>query len=412
MLLQVRQAQAKRSVAVMVGSQVWLRDHTGSQYVTCMEDGTVHANWTWGGDWEKWTIESKSLSIGTEIKSGDDIYLKSYWGSYMCVESNSLVHAKWENRGTWENLTITRVGSTGTIYDGDTILLFSGDHTNTHVDVNGNIPGGVKASWNNETGTWQQITILVASSPTTSSTTTTTTTTAAPASTRAAAPTAAPTTAAPTTTTTTTTAAPQTTTTVVTTTTDGLVTVESVEWDQFIELNELRATGYTCPDGTVYAANAVPLVFSCKLWRAAKLHSTDMATNNYFDHTSLDGSTPWDRARAQGTSANGENIAAGSSLPSRTLTQWKTSTTGHCNNMMNANFKAMAVGYAYDSSATYKYYWTQMFTTNSVVEDQSCYPEASLMQVSNRMVQKGAKTASTVEGKSAEAVTLGKPWPR
>lgn len=50
---------------------------------------------------------------------------------------------------------------------------------------------------------------------------------------------------------------------------------------------------------------------------------------NYFSHTSLDGRSPWDRAREQGISANGENIAAGRSSASGTLEQWKNS-DGHC----------------------------------------------------------------------------------
>ena len=53
-------------------------------------------------------------------------------------------------------------------------------------------------------------------------------------------------------------------------------------------LNNLRAAGGTCSDGNggtnTYAANPVPLEFDCRLWRAARLHSQDMADNDYFSH--------------------------------------------------------------------------------------------------------------------------------
>ena len=99
-----------------------------------------------------------------------------------------------------------------------------------------------------------------------------------------------------------------------------------------------------------------------------------MATQEYFSHTSLDGRSPWDRAEEQGISANGENIAAGRSTASGTLQQWKDS-DGHCRNMMNPDFHVFAIGYAYDSSARYRYYWTQMFKRSDVSDlDTSCYP--------------------------------------
>ena len=103
----------------------------------------------------------------------------------------------------------------------------------------------------------------------------------------------------------------------------------------------------------------------------------DMATQGYFSHTSLDGRSPWDRARDQGISANGENIAAGHSSASSTLQQWKDS-DGHCKNMMNPKFHVFAIGYAYESSARYRYYWTQMFKSSDVSDlDTSCYPTNS-----------------------------------
>lgn len=154
-------------------------------------------------------------------------------------------------------------------------------------------------------------------------------------------------------------------------------TVSDMEWEHFNLVNQLRAAGFTCPQGTTYAPNSQPLVFECNLWKASQLHSKDMAQNNYFSHTSQDGRSPWQRAAAVGASANGENIAAGSSTAQAVLEQWKKS-DGHCNNMGKVSFRLFAVGYGYDSSSAYEKYWTQMFGSSppSGGTDTSCYPTA------------------------------------
>eukprot|EP00913_Durusdinium_trenchii_P020836 g19575.t1 len=52
-------------------------------------------------------------------------------------------------------------------------------------------------------------------------------------------------------------------------------TVHEKAWEHFGLLNELRAEGFTCPNGASYDPNPVPLRFDCRLWRAARLHSED-----------------------------------------------------------------------------------------------------------------------------------------
>lgn len=146
--------------------------------------------------------------------------------------------------------------------------------------------------------------------------------------------------------------------------------VSDVEWEGFKLLIELRAQGYRCPDGREHTPNAVNMKFDCKLWRASRLHSQDMADNNYFSHDSQDGRTPWDRAEAQGTRANGENIAAGAISAASTMEQWKSSVR-HCNNMMDSTFKAFALGHG--SGGEYQNYWTQMFANDGSNIDSSCY---------------------------------------
>jgi uncharacterized protein YkwD len=84
-----------------------------------------------------------------------------------------------------------------------------------------------------------------------------------------------------------------------------------------------------------------------------------MVARNYFSHTTPDGVTPWDRARAAGDhQPAAENIAAGNASAKDTMNQWMNS-TGHRANILNCSYKSMGVGRA--TGGTYGYYWTQMF---------------------------------------------------
>lgn len=141
------------------------------------------------------------------------------------------------------------------------------------------------------------------------------------------------------------------------------------EWNTLDELNEMRAKGYTCPHGQVFEPNPVPLRWDCKLYEAARLHSKDMADQDYFSHTSLDGRSPWQRANEQGVSAHAENIAAGSPPP---VPRWAAS-NGHCLNMFNPDMKVVVVGHHLNYGSTYDHYWTQLFSRNEPSEDTSCY---------------------------------------
>ena len=126
-------------------------------------------------------------------------------------------------------------------------------------------------------------------------------------------------------------------------------------------INDRRAGGATC-GSTAYAPTAA-LAMNSKLRTAARGHSQDMAANNYFSHTSLDGRTFDQRIRNAGYTGSGplgENIAAGQTSPSSVVSGWMGS-PGHCRNIMDPAFRAIGVGYAYDGSATYRHYWTLSF---------------------------------------------------
>ena len=111
-------------------------------------------------------------------------------------------------------------------------------------------------------------------------------------------------------------------------------------------------------------AGCGPLTVDATLTAVAQAHSQDMATNDYFDHNSQDGRTPFDRMTAAGYrySTAAENIAAGQRTPQDVMTAWMNS-PGHRANILNCALKEIGVGYATGSSSQYGVYWTQDFGT-------------------------------------------------
>jgi uncharacterized protein YkwD len=107
-----------------------------------------------------------------------------------------------------------------------------------------------------------------------------------------------------------------------------------------------------------------PLTISPELSAAARSHSADMALNNFFSHTSSDGSSMADRLNRVGYSyvQAAENIAAGQATASAVVDSWYASDT-HRQNMLNCELMEIGVGYAENTSSTYGVYWTQDFGT-------------------------------------------------
>ena len=83
-------------------------------------------------------------------------------------------------------------------------------------------------------------------------------------------------------------------------------------------------------------ANLHPLAWDNALGAAAWDHSTDMAQQDYFSHTSLDGRQFNQRIAAAGYpySTGGENIACGYSTPQAVMNGWMNS-SGHRANILN-----------------------------------------------------------------------------
>lgn len=107
-------------------------------------------------------------------------------------------------------------------------------------------------------------------------------------------------------------------------------------------------------------AGCGPVSSNGALDAAAQGHSADMATNDYFSHTSLDGRSFADRIRGAGYSGGtiGENIAAGQGSASSVMASWMGS-SGHRANILNCSFRHIGVGVARGGS--YGTYWTQTF---------------------------------------------------
>ncbi|MGW1784048.1 CAP domain-containing protein [Streptomyces sp. NPDC002143] len=103
-----------------------------------------------------------------------------------------------------------------------------------------------------------------------------------------------------------------------------------------------------------------PLAVDRPLTAAAQAYSADMAARAFYSHTSPEGSQPWDRAAAAGSTRRtiGENIACGQRSAAEVVDGWMNS-PGHRANILKPAFTHIGVGFAGGGpSGTY---WTQLF---------------------------------------------------
>lgn len=109
-----------------------------------------------------------------------------------------------------------------------------------------------------------------------------------------------------------------------------------------------------------------PLTYNAQLGTAAQTHTRNMALQDFFSHTGLDGSQSWDRVTATGYtwSRVTENIGAGYRTAQEVVQGWMNS-SGHRANILDPNVNQIGLGYYYLSSDTgvenWNYYWTQVF---------------------------------------------------
>ncbi|GAA3899492.1 hypothetical protein GCM10023084_59980 [Streptomyces lacrimifluminis] len=107
-------------------------------------------------------------------------------------------------------------------------------------------------------------------------------------------------------------------------------------------------------------AGLPPLATDALLTRAAQAHSTDMVVRAFYSHTGPDGSRPWDRAAAAGSTRRtiGENIACGQRSAAEVVEGWMNS-PGHRANILKREFTHIGIGFAGGGKAGT--YWTQLF---------------------------------------------------
>jgi uncharacterized protein YkwD len=106
-------------------------------------------------------------------------------------------------------------------------------------------------------------------------------------------------------------------------------------------------------------AGCKSVTLDARLTAAAAGHAEDMATANYFNHTSKDGRSFVDRIKAQGYSKpRSENIAAGQPTVSAVMSAWMKS-SGHRANILDCS--ATQMGAASAKGGSYGIYWVQDF---------------------------------------------------
>ncbi|WP_328835729.1 CAP domain-containing protein [Streptomyces europaeiscabiei] len=125
-------------------------------------------------------------------------------------------------------------------------------------------------------------------------------------------------------------------------------------------LRQTTAEVITLTNAERTAAGLPPLSCDPLLTNAAQAHSADMVARAFYAHTSPDGSEPWHRAAAAGSTRRsiGENIACGQRSAAEVVRGWMDS-PGHRANILKPGFTHIGVGFAGGGAAGT--YWTQLF---------------------------------------------------
>lgn len=127
-------------------------------------------------------------------------------------------------------------------------------------------------------------------------------------------------------------------------------------------VNIQRTIGAVCGDRPM--GGGAPLLEMDEVLRGtARAHSRDMAKRGFFDHVNPGGKDPFDRIAAAGfTGAEpwGENIAGGQPTAASVVDDWMHS-PGHCENIMEPQFRVLGVGLYVEQGTELVLYWTQNF---------------------------------------------------
>ena len=109
------------------------------------------------------------------------------------------------------------------------------------------------------------------------------------------------------------------------------------------------------------AAGLQPVGVDVRLVEAARLHSVDMATNDFVGHDGSNGSSFSQRIVAAGyPTPRSENVAAGFTTAASVVQGWMDS-PGHRANILDSSARHIGIGQAFESGSTYGTYWTNDF---------------------------------------------------
>ncbi len=138
------------------------------------------------------------------------------------------------------------------------------------------------------------------------------------------------------------------------------------------------AAGQECPDAQEAAflrtinkyrkrKGVRPLALSKPLMLAAHKHSVDMSQMRQVKNHNLLGGVSTKQNLANhgypvGRAAWGENLAFGTNRKTgvKAFNAWQSS-SGHNQNMVNKQFRAIGIARVFDPNSTYKWYWTTTF---------------------------------------------------
>lgn len=125
------------------------------------------------------------------------------------------------------------------------------------------------------------------------------------------------------------------------------------------EVNRARALARRC--GGVNLPAAPALAGEARLDAAAQDYAREIAASGRFDHVGADGGSAPDRVARVGYRYRlvGENLAAGPTTVAETLQGWLDSPP-HCENLMDARYTQMGIGYAVDPASPQGIYWVQL----------------------------------------------------
>jgi len=120
-------------------------------------------------------------------------------------------------------------------------------------------------------------------------------------------------------------------------------------------------------------------------------YARDLVSRHYFSHTSLEGTMPWDRAKAHGYPAYswgscyvGENLAQGFATPEEAMQGWMNSES-HKANLLKPEYRELGVGVVADSNG--RKTWVQNFGSRPgvlpvVIDDGSDATDSPLVTLS------------------------------